>query len=181
MHYKGILKMNRNVLDSYALFSDAQIKEDLTRKSFPYAVMMQHINGDFNISTFIRNGNAFGVERIFYYGKRKWDRRGAVGTHNYKQLDHLDGLEEIDGLREKYRFVAVENGVQSAIPLHEFVPAVNDLYIFGEESQGISSEILSMCEACVYIPQYGSVRSLNVGTASGILMHHVSLFFKNKY
>lgn len=169
--------MNKNVLDEYKDLSDAKIKEDLVRKSFPYAVMMQHVNGDFNISTFIRNGNAFGVERIFYYGQRKWDRRGAVGTHNYKQLDHLNTIDDIKSLRSKYRFVAIENGVDGAIPLQSFEPVEHDLYIFGEESQGITAEVLEMCDKFVYIPQYGSVRSLNVGTASGIIMNYISSVF----
>jgi tRNA G18 (ribose-2'-O)-methylase SpoU len=44
------------------------------------------------------------------------------------------------------------------------------MFIFGEESKGLSDEILDLCEDYVYIPMIGSVRSLNVGTASGILM-----------
>ena len=44
-----------NVIDQYKKWEVAKIKEDLERKSFPYSIMMQHINGDFNISTFIRN------------------------------------------------------------------------------------------------------------------------------
>jgi len=172
--------MERNILDIYKQFSDAKIKEDLARKAFPYSVMMQHINGDFNISTFIRNGNAFGVDRIFYYGQRKWDRRGAVGTHNYKQLDHLTSVDNIQALRTHYRFVAIENSVDGALPLHSFEPAAKDLYIFGEESQGITQDVLDLCDKFVYIPQYGSVRSLNVGTASGIIMNFVSDFFQKR-
>ena len=42
--------------------------------------------------------------------------------------------------------------------------------IFGEESQGLTEEMLKLCDYAVEITQYGSVRSLNVGTSSGIVM-----------
>ena len=167
-----------NVINQYKEWSTAKIKEDLDRKSFPYAVMMQHINGDFNISTFIRNGNAFGAREIFYWGKRKWDRRGAVGCHNYKQLTHISSIEDIKSLKEKYRFVGIDNNIEREITsLKNFIPNKNDLYIFGEEGSGIIKEVLDMCDIFVCINQFGSVRSLNVGTASGIIMNHAASYF----
>lgn len=166
-----------NVIDKYKLMSVCKIKEDVERNSFPYSIMMQHINGDFNISTFIRNGNAFGVKEIFYWGKKKWDRRGAVGAHNYKQLTHLSSEEEILKLKEKYRFIGIENNVVGCKPLKEYIPRENDLLIFGEESSGISENVLRLCDEIIYINQWGTVRSLNVGTSSGIIMNHVSTHF----
>lgn len=169
-----------NVIDDYKTWEVSKIKEDLDRKSFPYDIMMQHINGDFNISTFIRNGNAFGAREIFYWGKKKWDRRGAVGCHNYKQLTHLAAFEDIKSLKHKRRFIAIDNNIdRECRPLYEFKPQANDVYIFGEESCGIQQEVLDICDDFVFIPQWGSVRSINVGTASGIIMQYVSSFMSS--
>jgi tRNA C32,U32 (ribose-2'-O)-methylase TrmJ len=43
--------------------------------------------------------------------------------------------------------------------------------VFGEEGVGLTAETLKIADYSVEIPQYGSVRSLNVGTSSGILMY----------
>jgi tRNA G18 (ribose-2'-O)-methylase SpoU len=172
--------MQKNVIDDYKEWETIKIREELDRKAFPYAIMMQHIQGDFNISTFIRNGNAFAAKEIFYYGQRKWDRRGAVGTHNYKQLTHLSSFEEIRALKDKYTLVAVENTLPNSISLNDFTVQENYLFIFGEEMLGISQEVLDICDLSVHIPQYGSVRSLNVGTASGIIMNYVSNALEKK-
>lgn len=170
-----------NVINQYKEWDVAKIKEDLDRKSFPYAIMMQHINGDFNISTFIRNGNAFGAKEVFYWGKKKWDRRGAVGCHNYKQLTHLKSEDDIISLKNEYRFVAIDNNINfETTNISDFEPQENDLYIFGEESCGISESVLNMCDKFVTIPQFGSVRSINVGTSSGIIMNHVANHFSKK-
>jgi tRNA (guanosine-2'-O-)-methyltransferase len=43
--------------------------------------------------------------------------------------------------------------------------------LFGEEGRGLSQEAIESADDIVYIPQLGSVRSLNLGTASGIAMY----------
>ena len=45
------------------------------------------------------------------------------------------------------------------------------LLIIGEEGVGITPETLELCDNFVFIPQFGSVRSLNAGVASGIIMN----------
>jgi tRNA G18 (ribose-2'-O)-methylase SpoU len=44
------------------------------------------------------------------------------------------------------------------------------MFVFGEEKSGLSDYILDNAETVITIPAYGSVRSLNVGTTSGIVM-----------
>jgi tRNA G18 (ribose-2'-O)-methylase SpoU len=43
--------------------------------------------------------------------------------------------------------------------------------VFGQEQEGLTEELLARCEKITFIHQYGSVRSLNVGVASGIAMY----------
>jgi len=162
---------NLNVIDEYKNWEVADIKEDLRSRALPYAVMMQHIKGDYNISTLIRNANAFGAQRVYYYGRRKWDRRGSVGTHHYTDLIHLDDLEDIEYLKNKYHVVGVENNLRRAKDISEFHAQPNTLFIFGEEGHGIQENILDLCDEIIYVRQRGSVRSLNVGTCSGIIMN----------
>ena len=53
----------RNVVDKYKSMTDDMIKSDLKKNINPIAVCMEHWNGDFNISTLIRNANAFNIEK----------------------------------------------------------------------------------------------------------------------
>ncbi len=50
-------------------------------------------------------------------------------------------------------------------------PNKHAVIILGQEQVGVPPELLQMAQDTVYITQYGSVRSLNVGTASGIAMY----------
>ena len=159
-----------NVIDKYKHLSVDQIKAEVKKHSLPFAVCMQQIQGDFNFGTLVRNANAFGAEQVFYFGKKKWDRRGAQGTYHYTDVSYIEQLSELTNLG--YTLVAVDN-IEGAIPFDKFVWPEKPLLIFGEEGTGISSEVLEVCKNVVYIPQTGSVRSVNVGCASAIIMYHL--------
>lgn len=158
-----------NVLDKYAQWTVDLIREDVKKHTFPYAVMMQHIQGDFNLGTVIRNANAFGAKELFYYGKKHYDHRGTVGTQHYTSVKFLKEYQEVVNLLDKYTLVALECNVESQ-PMTNFTWPKNPLIVLGEELAGINPEVMSLCKHVVHIPQYGSVRSINVGTASGIAM-----------
>lgn len=158
----------RNVADRFKNWHLDLIKESISKESFPYAVMMENFAGDFNIGTVIRNANAFGAKTIYYCGKKRFDRRGAVGTYLYKDVVYVDEAQIIE-LKKEYTFVGFEN-VPGATKLGKYSWPKNALMIFGEEGIGITPDTLKLCDAVVEIPMFGSVRSLNAGTASGIAM-----------
>jgi len=166
----------RNVADRFKNASVEEIRETLRETAFDYAVLMEHWKGDFNISTMVRNANAFNAKEVFYIGKKRWDRRGAVGTHHYTPLNHISTLEDVLALKEKYTFVAFDNNVEKydIAKLDDFEwdrLEKPPLMIFGEEGEGVTSTLMEWSDYVVEIPQYGSVRSLNVGTSSGIVMY----------
>lgn len=165
---------NKNVLDKFKSWSNESIRSEVQSNSIPAAVAMFHINGDFNISTLLRNTNFFNFSECIYVGKRQWDRRGAVGTQNYTKLSYCgDESYFWSYIKDKgYTPIAIENNVNfPIINLYDFEFPEKPLFIFGEEGNGLSEDTLKQCASIVKIPDFGSVRSLNVGTASGIIMN----------
>jgi tRNA G18 (ribose-2'-O)-methylase SpoU len=173
----------RNVVDKYKSMTDEQIRRDLAENKNPIAVCMEHWRGDFNIGTLIRNANAFNVEKVFYLGKRKIDRRGAVGTHHYVDIVHMPGAVcELVDLKKQYTFIAIDNNIPNTEKLDEFSWNTLEkppLVFFGEEGVGLTKETLELCDYRIEIEQYGSVRSLNVGTSSGLVLYELSRHLKN--
>jgi len=173
----------RNVVDRYKNWSTESIKRDLQRTANPFAVCMEHWQGDFNISTLIRNANAFNAKKVYYLGKKKYDRRGTVGTHHYVDLTYLGmSHSSLVDLKNEYTIVAIDNNVSNTRKLGEFdwnMLEKPPLMVFGEEGVGLTDEMLKIADYNIEIPQYGSVRSLNVGTSSGILMYDFVKSLKN--
>ncbi len=173
----------RNVIDEYKSLTDEKIREELKRSVNPVAVCMEHWKGDFNISTLIRNANAFNVEKVYYLGKKRIDVRGAVGAHHYMDISYLDdGHQRLVELKNKYTFIAVDNNVDKTCKLHEFdwnKLEKPPLILFGEEGCGLTEKVLNLADYRIEIEQYGSVRSLNVGTASGIVLFECVQHLRN--
>lgn len=162
-----------NVIDYYKEWEVDQIKADLDKKRLPFIAAFENLSGDFNKATGMRNANAFMAKEVWIIGNKKWDRRGAVGTHNYMHLKHSDSLENLwveNQPIRNMRWVAVDN-IPGAIPITEYDWNKDSFMIFGEERRGVSNSAISLADDIVYIPQLGSVRSLNVGTACGIAMY----------
>lgn len=164
-------KINRpNLAEKYSGWTLDLVKKDLKESAFPFAVMMEHWQGDFNIGTCFRNANAFGARELFYLGgKRKYDPRGCVGVQYYSDIKFLENYNSLLSLKDRYVFIGIDN-VPGSVSMENFQWPKNALMIFGEESKGLTEQVIQMCDKVVAITQYGSVRSLNAGTASGIAM-----------
>ncbi|MFM7982594.1 MAG: TrmH family RNA methyltransferase [Candidatus Fonsibacter sp.] len=63
---------------------------------------------------------------------------------------------------------------------YEFDNNVEPIFLFGEENRGLSDFILDRCHIILTINNYGSVRSLNVGTTSGVVMSVYRNYLHNR-
>lgn len=168
-----------NVIDALKNLSIPDIGRYCYKNSIPASVAMVNISGDFNLSTMIRNANFFGFRSVHYIGKKKWDKRGSVGTHHYTPIYHYQDEESFLLQLSGRTIIAIENNIpdyaDKTLNLFDFqfdrrVGLTQPMFVFGEEKQGLSNLILDRANVILTIPNYGSVRSLNVGTTSGIVM-----------
>ena len=161
---------NRNVIDHYKYWNEDAIKASLDTKRFPFIVVCENFDKDFNISTVVRNCNAFTGKEMWIVGNKRWDRRGAVGTHNYEHIKHAATVAEVVLKYPDYKMVVCE-AYPEAKDIRDYDWPLNTILVFGQESIRVTDETLAIADDVVYIPQYGSTRSLNVGCASAIAMY----------
>lgn len=159
-----------NVSDKFKGMSVEDINSELRKTANPFAVCFEHWIGDFNLGTGVRNANAFNAKEVFYIGDRKWDRRSAVGVYNYTPITWLSSVDELFALKDKYTIVGIDN-VAGSVPMKTYQWQPNTLMVFGEEGAGLTPGMQAFCKDIVAIEMCGSVRSLNCGTASGIVMY----------
>lgn len=172
------INISTNVVDEYKGLTRDEIDVDLEKKRLPFAACVENWKGDYNLGTCIRNANAFGAQEIFYLGPKGIDKRTTVGAFYHTKVKHVKEVKDLFELKKFYTFIAIDNiSSYNPLPLESFVWPKNPLMIFGSEGSGLSKETIEMCDVMVYITQYGSVRSLNAGTSTGIVFYD----FAKKY
>ena len=74
-------------------------------------------------------------------------------------------------LKERgYRIFAVEQA-EGSISLEKFEATDSRIaVVFGNEVEGVNSEVLKLCDGCIEIPQLGMKHSLNISVAAGIVL-----------
>ncbi len=171
---EGLTAQNdtRNVIDKYKGLSVAEIKDDLDRSRHDFHVAIENFQHDFNIGTIARNANAFNAAGIHIIGRRHWNRRGAMKTEAYMNIFHHETVMEfIDWAKQNnLKLIAIDNQKGSK-KLNNAKLEKGSILVFGNESDGLSKEMIEACKEMVAIEQFGSTRSVNVGVASGILMY----------
>ncbi len=168
----------QNVRDQFKGMTDDEIKQAL--KPYRNGLQIAFVNAlrDFNFGGIIRGSNAFCCESIIYSGHRRYDPRGTVGTKNYEHIVHFpeeDGLKNYIRMDKMagVRFVVAEwiEDDHRMIDLPSYQWNDQSILMLGEEGLGVSDEYLDMADDIVYVPQYGSVRSMNVASTAHILMY----------
>lgn len=166
------LRDPRNIIDHYKYWETEAIQADLDRRRHRFVCVLENFAHDFNLATCIRSANAFLARDVWIVGRRRWDRRGAMGTHRYERVHHApDTPSAVERYRQEgYRIVAIDN-VEGAGNVMDHSWAEDTVLVFGQEQIGVSPAALAIADDVLYIPQWGSTRSLNVGVAAGIAMY----------
>ena len=167
-----VLGRDLAVRDEFKGMAPEEIKRVLDARRFEFAVLVSNLVYDINLGSIIRTANAFLAKEVLIYGRRKMDLRGAMGSYVYETIVHLPDLDALEAhVREKgYTVVCLEE-TEAAQPLARFKWPERPLMVFGQEGPGVPEELRKRADRTVFIPQHGSIRSLNVGVAAGIAMY----------
>lgn len=161
----------RNVLDKYRYWTVEAIRADLEPRAALH-IAIENLAHDLNIGSIVRTGNAFNVGGVHIVGRKRWNKKGALVTDRYVDVYHQPQVSDLaQWAREHgYTMIAVDNP-EDSLQLETTQLPEKCLLVFGQESSGISPELLAACESAVRIEQYGSTRSMNVAAAASIAIH----------
>lgn len=162
----------RNVIDKYRGQSVEEIVEDLDTSRSELEIAVENLERDFNMGTIIRNANAFNVKKVHVIGRRQWNKRGAMKTDAYLHIEYYATPQEFAAhIQQQDKEILAIDIIDGAQPLHGVSLPKNAVLVFGSEGEGISRELLDLSSRVLFIEQFGSTRSVNVGVASGIAMY----------
>ncbi|MEO6135050.1 MAG: RNA methyltransferase [Ginsengibacter sp.] len=161
--------------------------EQLNRKSvdefkvsekFPVIAILENIRSAYNVGSVFRTADAFLIESLFITGytaqpPHKEIKKTALGAEESVDWKYFQTTKEaIDFLRDlDYKIYSVEqvDNSTSLVNLAELC-SKKVAFVFGNEVTGVDEEVISLCDGCIEIPQFGMKHSLNISVAAGIVL-----------
>jgi len=159
-----------------------RINEDAYKKSekTPIIVVLDNIRSLNNIGSFFRTADAFRLEAIFLCGitavpPHREIRKTALGATNTVKWKYFKKTKEsiVFLKNENFTTIAIEQ-THNSTKLQEKAISFNNktgyALVFGNEVEGVSEEVISICDQTLEIPQSGTKHSLNVSICGGIIL-----------
>jgi TrmH family RNA methyltransferase len=136
----------------------------------PLVLVLDGIQDPGNLGTIIRTANWFGIDHVIcskdtvdcFNSKVVQSTMGSLFRVKIEYTDLANWLEKTD----RIKYAAALSGETNSI----YQMKTNAVLVIGNEGNGISSSVLSFCNATVTIPQFGNTESLNAAVATGILL-----------
>ncbi len=161
-------------MDELGRMSVSEFKE---AKKNPVVVVLDNIRSMHNVGSVFRTSDAFRIEAICLCGYTPQPPHrdiqktalGATETVNWIYFEHTnDAIEQLKA--HGYSIFAVEQ-VEGSISLENFYVYEKKIaVVFGNEVEGVDSDVLLNCDGCIEIPQLGMKHSLNISVAAGIVL-----------
>lgn len=173
MDKKTIWDMNRDTVEQF------RAKEKL-----PLVVVLDNVRSLNNIGSIFRTSDAFNVECIVLCGISATPPSSEIHKTALGAEDSVSWRYERSSVNavmklksEGYKVCCLEQ-VKGSVSLERFLVESGERYavVVGNEVDGVSQEVVDICDFHVEIPQEGTKHSLNVSVSTGIALWH---FFVN--
>lgn len=136
----------KNVITKFTNLSSQEIKKICTENAYNYANMSLNIHSNLNIGNMIRSSNLCGCKKFIIFGRRHYDKRSAVGSYNYIEIERINGIK--NGISNFTTELKKEDYVLDENIFCKFIEDNNYLPIFVEQD---SSSIIANEENLINI------------------------------
>ena len=160
--------------------------EELGRKSVedfkladkkPLVVVMDNIRSMHNVGSVFRTADAFLISGICLCGftpqppHRDIHKTALGATDSVDWLYYENTSDAVLALKEKgFKVLAIEQ-TEGSILLNEYVQSnMPTAFVFGNEVDGVSDEVIQLCDGVIEIPQWGMKHSLNISVAAAVVL-----------
>ena len=160
--------------------------EELGRKSVedfkladkkPLVVVMDNIRSMHNVGSVFRTADAFLISGICLCGftpqppHRDIHKTALGATDSVDWVYYEHTVDAVLALKERgYKVLAIEQTEGSMMLdayAHKDVPTA---FVFGNEVDGVSDEVIQVCDGVIEIPQWGMKHSLNISVAAAVVL-----------
>ena len=143
----------------------------------PLVVVMDNIRSMHNVGSVFRTADAFLISGICLCGftpqppHRDIHKTALGATDSVDWLYYENTSDAVLALKERgFKVLAIEQ-TEGSILLNEYVQSkMPTAFVFGNEVDGVSDEVIQLCNGVIEIPQWGMKHSLNISVAAAVVL-----------
>ena len=144
-------------------------------------IVLDNVLDTYNIGSIFRLADAVAAKKIYLCGGTGTPpnhriKKASINTTEWVEWSYAESAKKvINDLRFKIKdlqIVAIEQNKKS-VPYDKFDYKLPICLIVGNESDGVSKEVLDICDGIVELPMFGVNKSLNVMVSLGIVLYEV--------
>jgi tRNA G18 (ribose-2'-O)-methylase SpoU len=147
-------------------------------KKNPIYIILDNVLDTYNIGSIFRLADAVAAKKVFLCGQTETPpnpriKKASVDTWQWVEWEYApDAATELAKLKiknEKLKIYAVEQSSKS-IPYNKADYQFPLAVVVGNETDGVSKEVLEMADEIVEIPMFGVNKSLNVMVSCAVVL-----------
>jgi len=144
-------------------------------------IILDNVLDTYNIGAIFRLADAVAAKRVIICGQSETPpnhriKKASINTTEVVEWSYCESaVKAINDLRGEVldiQVVAVELN-ENSVPYDNFDYQLPVALVVGHESDGISQEVLDICDGIVELPMFGINISLNVMVSLGIVLYKV--------
>lgn len=144
-------------------------------------IVCDNVLDTYNIGAIFRLADAVGARRVYLCAGSETPpnsriQKASVGTWQWVEWRYkttaLDAIQELKSELPSIKTVAIELD-EGAVAYDTYEYPLPVALIVGHESDGVSREVIDICDKIVQLPMLGVNKSLNVMVSLGIVLYEV--------
>ncbi|MBI5620393.1 TrmH family RNA methyltransferase [Candidatus Gottesmanbacteria bacterium] len=148
-------------------------------KKNPITIILDNVLDTYNIGSIFRLADAVAAERVILCGETLTPpnsriKKASINTWGWVEWEYastaLDAVARCQMSNVKCQIVAVEQDPRSQ-PFYQVRYEFPVALVVGNETHGVSKEVLERADTIVELPMWGINKSLNVMVSLGIVLY----------
>ncbi|MBI2612077.1 TrmH family RNA methyltransferase [Candidatus Gottesmanbacteria bacterium] len=150
-------------------------------KRNPIYIVLDNVLDTYNVGSLFRLADAVAARQILLCGNTETPpntriKKASINTWQWVEWKYaptaVEAISNIKNQISNIQIIAVEQHHKS-ISLKEFRPEFPVAVVVGNETFGVSKEVLNMADTIVELPMFGVNKSLNVMVSCGIVLYKI--------
>ena len=142
-------------------------------------IVLDNVLDTYNIGSIFRLADAVAAKKLFLCEGTETPpnpriKKASINTTEWVEWEWcetaLDAVRKCKVQSAKCKVIAIEQSTKS-VPYDQFEYTMPICLIVGNETNGVSKEVLDLADAIIEIPMFGVNKSLNVMVSLGIVLY----------